>query len=74
MFADSVSNRDAAGVDSFSVTDLAPESVRRYREFFAAKRPGYPFLSEGRRAFCSALRRSFEIAPAAPSSPPWAAC
>lgn len=46
MLADSIPNRDAEAAKEFSRADLHAESVGRYREFFAAKRQGHPFLGQ----------------------------
>jgi len=51
MLADSVTNRDGFGIDTFTVDDLFPESVRRYREYFRSQRPDHPFLTESDEGF-----------------------
>lgn len=56
MVADSIPNRDSEVVPNFTLADLDPESVRRYREFFAARRPDHPFLAQSDEAFLVSIR------------------
>ncbi|MFN9622509.1 MAG: RNA-binding domain-containing protein [Cyanobacteriota bacterium] len=56
MVADSIPDRDSEVVSGFTLADLDPESVRRFREFFAARRPDHPFLAQSDEAFLVSIR------------------
>jgi predicted HTH transcriptional regulator len=51
MLADSYLDRDATVLEHFTEADLDPESVRRYRNIFASKRPEHPFVTEDDSGF-----------------------
>ncbi|MCK6517110.1 putative DNA binding domain-containing protein [Myxococcota bacterium] len=51
MLADAIRDRDSGGVDDLTLADLNADSVRRYREFFAARRPEHPFLQHNDEGF-----------------------
>lgn len=51
MIADSIVDRDSMVIEHFTETDLDPESVRRYRNVFASRRPEHPFVSEDDTGF-----------------------
>lgn len=51
MLADAQPDRDAQVLEGYDAGDLYGESVRRYRQFFASKRPDHPFLSEDDAGF-----------------------
>jgi ATP-dependent DNA helicase RecG len=55
MLADAVPNRDAEPLDGYERADLHGESVRRYRELFAAKRQGHPFLEQDEDGFLTSV-------------------
>jgi len=56
MVADSIPERDSEVVPNFTLADLDPESVRRFREFFAARRPDHPFLAQSDEDFLVSIR------------------
>lgn len=56
MVADSIPDRDNEVVSNFTLADLDPESVRRFREFFAARRPDHPFLAQSDEEFLVSIR------------------
>ena len=51
MLADAVRDRDTGALDDLTLVDLNPDSVRRFREFFAARRPDHPFLQHDEEGF-----------------------
>ena len=51
MIADSLPDRDAKVLEHFTEADLDPESIRRYRNVFAGKRPEHPFVTEDDSGF-----------------------
>jgi predicted HTH transcriptional regulator len=51
MMADALPERDSMVLEGFGEADLDPDSVRAYRNVFAAKRPDHPFVSEDDAAF-----------------------
>lgn len=51
MVADSIVDRDSMVIEHFTEADLDPESVRRYRNVFASKRPEHPFVGESDTGF-----------------------
>lgn len=51
MLADAIRDRDSGTVDECTLADMNPDSVRRYREFFAARRPDHPFLQNDDEGF-----------------------
>ena len=55
LLADRMSDRDAKPLTEFSLTDLSADSVSRYREFLAARRPDHPFLDESGEDFLMAI-------------------
>jgi predicted HTH transcriptional regulator len=59
MMADALPERDGSVLEGFGDADLDPESVRAYRNVFAAKRPDHPFVSEDDAGF---LRQAGVIA------------
>ncbi len=59
MLADALPDRDATVLEGYSEADLDPDSVRAYRNVFAAKRPDHPFLQEDLASF---LRQTGVIA------------
>jgi predicted HTH transcriptional regulator len=46
MLADAQPERDAQILEGYSEADLHAESVRRYRQIFAQRRPDHPFVAE----------------------------
>jgi predicted HTH transcriptional regulator len=63
MIADSIRDRDSGAIKEFQTGDLDLGSVRRYREFFAARRADHPFLAQDDTEFLvsiGALRRMRE--------------
>jgi predicted HTH transcriptional regulator len=56
MVADSIPDRDSGLIDRSTLADLDPESVRRFREFFAARRPDHPFLAQSDEEFLVSIR------------------
>ena len=59
MLADAQPERDAKVLEGYAEADLDPESVRRYRQILASKRPDHPFLTEDEAGF---LRRIGAVA------------
>ncbi|MCB9540021.1 MAG: putative DNA binding domain-containing protein [Myxococcales bacterium] len=55
MLADSVRGRDANLLADYTVDDLNPASVRRYREYFATRRPEHTFLEKDDAGFLEAV-------------------
>ncbi len=55
MLADAIRDRDTGTVEDYTLADLSPDSVRRYREFFAARRPDHPFLQRHDEGFLIAI-------------------
>lgn len=51
MLADAIRDRDSGLVDDFTLADLNAGSIRRYREFFAARRADHPFLQHDDEGF-----------------------
>lgn len=51
MVGDSIFDRDSTVIEHFTEADLDPESVRRYRNVFASKRPEHPFVTEDDTGF-----------------------
>lgn len=51
MLADAQPERDAQILDGYGLADLHAESVRRYRQIFAQRRPDHPFVGEGDAGF-----------------------
>lgn len=46
MLADQLDQQDARAVEDFELSDLDPESIQRYREFLAARRPEHFVLQQ----------------------------
>ena len=59
MMADALPERDGSVLEGYGDADLDPDSVRAYRNVFAAKRPDHPFVSEDDAGF---LRQAGVIA------------
>lgn len=51
MLADAQPDHDAQIVEEYGVQDLHAESLRRYRQVFASKRPDHPFVAEADSEF-----------------------
>jgi ATP-dependent DNA helicase RecG len=51
MLADAQPARDAQVLDGYGEADLHDESVRRYRQIFAQRRPDHPFVAEADAGF-----------------------
>ncbi len=49
--ADAVPNRDSGTLEQFTIEDLEPSTIRRYREFLAARRPDHVFLHQDDETF-----------------------
>lgn len=73
MLADSVKDRDSGALDDCTLADLNADSVRRYREFFAARRPDHPFLQKDEEGFLISVGAARRIRGAsADARPTWA--
>ncbi|MCA9526789.1 MAG: putative DNA binding domain-containing protein, partial [Myxococcales bacterium] len=72
MLADSVLDRDAGTVDEYTLADLNKASVRRYREFFATRRPDHPFLANDDQAFLIAIGAARQPRGHGTARPTWA--
>ena len=55
MLADAQPNRDAQVLPGFGRADLDDETIRRYREILAARRPEHPFLQKVNGEFLTAI-------------------
>ncbi len=55
MLADAIKGRDANRLVDYTVGDLHPASVRRYREYFASRRPEHTFLEKDDAGFLEAI-------------------
>jgi ATP-dependent DNA helicase RecG len=51
MMADAIRDRDSGVLEDYTLKDLHPEAVRRYREFFAVRRLEHPFLAQNDEDF-----------------------
>ncbi|RDV36232.1 AAA family ATPase [Bradymonadaceae bacterium TMQ3] len=55
MVADAINDRDASVLEDFTLDDLHAGTIRRYREFFAARRPEHPYLEKDDEDFLIAI-------------------
>lgn len=53
MLADAVDERDGQVLGDFTLDDLHQPSVRRYREFFAARRREHAYLDKDEKGSCA---------------------
>jgi len=55
MLADSIRDRDSGVLDDFTLDDLDADSIRRYREYFAVRRPDHTFIDKNDEDFLVAI-------------------
>ena len=72
MLADAISDRDTGVVDGYTLADLNTDSVRRYREIFAARRPDHPFTSKDTPGFRTAIGAARNVRGEQAIRPTWA--
>ena len=72
MLADSIRDRDSGAVEELDPRDLNANSVRRYREFFAARRADHPFLAKDDTEFLIAVGALRRVRESGALRPTWA--